>query len=120
MLSKNKIALINSLKSKKGRLKNNLFIAEGSKLFDEMLHSSFKTKFVFGKKDWLSKIENHHENSECEYFHIEENEMKKVSSLTSPQEVLALVEIPKFKYEHSEIEKELSLVLDRVQDPGNL
>lgn len=120
MLSKNKISLINSLKSKKGRLKNKLFLAEGNKLASEILNSKFKIKFLFATNDWLLENGDIAQNKYEELIQINEREMKKVSSLTNPQNVLCAVEIPKFHFKENELEKELSIVLDKLQDPGNL
>ena len=41
MISKNKIKLIHSLETKKGREKVGLFVAEGPKVVNDLLHEGF-------------------------------------------------------------------------------
>ena len=109
MLSKNQIKLITSLKQKKYRLQHGFFVAEGVKTIKELLqsylelHSLYTTEsFNFDAKD---------------YILISENELKRISFLTTPNKALAIFKIPELK----PIKKdELILVLDSVRDPGNL
>ena len=46
--------------------------------------------------------------------------MKKISALTTPQDVLALVEIPKIEFKNQYLYESPILALDFIQDPGNL
>jgi len=116
-LSKNKIKLINSLTRKKYRKKEQLFICEGEKIFKTLVDSNFKIVEAFAVPDFIDK------NKIIEKFNfseITENELKKISELSTPQKVLALVEIPTNNLENIQFENKLSLVLDKIQDPGNL
>jgi len=109
-LSKNQLKLIMSLVQKKYRTKNNLFIAEGIKVVREFLNSKFRLEHLFC-------IDN------SNYYNIENvtlvtaAELKKISGLSTPNNVLALFEIPQ-----NNILKEegLILALDEINDPGNL
>lgn len=110
MLSKNKIKLITSLKQKKYRQQHQLFVAEGIKTVTELLHSNlqlhelYTTTLEIGVSDDL-KTE------------ITEGELKKISFLTTPNQVLAVFKIP----ETRPIDfNNLVLVLDNIRDPGNL
>ena len=110
MLSKNKIKLITSLKQKKYRQQHQLFVAEGIKTVTELLHSNlqlhelYTTTLEIGVSDDL-KTE------------ITEGELKKISFLTTPNQVLAVFKIP----EARPIDfNNLVLVLDNIRDPGNL
>lgn len=109
-LSKNQFKLITSLRQKKYRLKHHLFIAEGTKVVDEFLNSNFEVDSLFCVDDSsYSTIENR--------FLVSEAVLKKISTLKSPNNVLGIFKIPKV----SNLKNEgLILVLDGVNDPGNL
>lgn len=109
-LSKNQIKLITSLQKKKYRTKHNLFIAEGTKVVNEFLNSNFKLNALFCVDE-----ENYISDYECTL--ISSEELKKISSLISPNNVLALFEIPE---KHSLKNEGLIVVLDEINDPGNL
>lgn len=115
MLSKNKIKLIQSLQLKKFRDESQLFIAEGEKLvFD--LSKGFDI-------DCLILTEKHAERKDLpkskERIICSEEEMKKASRQKQPQGIMALLKmketITEIDYLHN-----IVLVLDGIQDPGNL
>lgn len=109
-LSKNQLKLITSLQQKKYRIKNGLFIAEGAKVVGEFLNSNFKLNHLFCvNESAYSGVES--------ITLISEVELKKISTLKTPNNVLALFEIPK----EEKLKKEGFVVaLDEVNDPGNL
>lgn len=107
MISKNRIKLIRSLETKKGREKAGLFVAEGPKVVNDLLHEGFVAEEI------LEDIED----------------IKKVSFLQHPQPVLGVFKMPENRTidtnEYSSIfsqniDNQLVLTLDGVQDPGNL
>ena len=111
MVSKNQIKLITSLQQKKYRNQEQLFIAEGIKVVQELLNSNFELQDLFTtKKDFLTVSKN-------KVHAISEVELKKISALTTPNTCLAVFKIPKAK---EIIEKGLIVALDDVRDPGNL
>ncbi|WP_456378132.1 TrmH family RNA methyltransferase [Lutibacter sp.] len=109
-LSKNQLKLITSLQQKKYRTKNNLFIAEGIKVVNEFLNSNFKVEqLLCVDKSAYKNIEN--------ITVISEAELRKISVLKTPNTILGLFKIPSI----SELKNEgLILVLDEINDPGNL
>jgi TrmH family RNA methyltransferase len=110
-LSKNQIKLVKSLEQKKQRIKQQLFVAEGVKVVKELLLSSFELATIFVTHEMASLFET------VKFQEISDADLKKISSLKSPNGVLALFKIPKDK----EIEnKGLIVALDAVNDPGNL
>ncbi len=120
MLSKNQIKNISALHQKKFRKEENLFIAEGEKVVFDLLDSGWKVKAVYGLQEFFQRLPNGLTISkEVEMVLVTENELKKISTMTTPQNVLAVVEIPdenkKINYD-----KGLKLVLDNIGDPGNL
>ncbi len=111
MLSKNQIKLINSLFQKKFRNKYNLFVAEGEKSINEIIKSNVKIKNIYGLKTFKDKY------PELKIEEISQSELKKISFLKSPNQVLGLFEIPEMDNLKN---KGLTLVLDEINDPGNL
>ncbi len=116
MISKNNIKYVNSLRIKKFRNQDGLFIAEGERLIDELLSSSLIIKAIYHTSDWNHQRDKLNE----EIFQITIEEMKKISGLSTPSNVFALVEIPEFNISYKDLNKSLTLALDDIQDPGNL
>jgi len=56
----------------------------------------------------------------CEADIITPEELQRTSLLRTPQQVIALFPIPKYKFSVDIAQKELCLVLDGIQDPGNM
>jgi len=110
-LSKNHIKLITSLQQKKYRQKHKLFIAEGLKVVNELLNSSVVLEKLFVTNDCELKVP-----SEKKVI-LTSVELKKISQLKTPNKVLGLFHIPKEKKAAS---KGLIVVLDAINDPGNL
>jgi len=120
MISKAKISFIKSLHSNKGRNETGLFIAEGVKIAKELLSSqNIKIHSIFATKDFLEQ-NNLNSNSNFEIYEISEIELQKISLLSNPNKVLVIAEIFKNKLDFSALKNELTIVLDNVQDPGNL
>jgi TrmH family RNA methyltransferase len=108
-ISKNQIKLITSLSQKKYRQKHQLFIAEGVKVVRELLESSFELEIIFSTESEFSSLD-------C-FIQVSDQELKKISSLKTPNKVLALFKIPLQKKVNS---SGLIVVLDTINDPGNL
>jgi RNA methyltransferase, TrmH family len=117
MLSKNQISFINSLKQKKYREEQQLFIAEGAKIVPELLNSSIVVKQIYATSDFLR---THTIPATIERFEIKETELERISALTKSNEVLAVCETPTYTLENDSLKGKLTLVLDDIKDPGNL
>lgn len=111
MLSNNKKKFITGLKLKKNRVKSKSFIVEGEKLVDELLKSDFEVNEVFCTQNWSK-------NKVSDATVISEQELKSISQLKTPNNVLAIVKQPKQQLVN--INQSISLVLDNIKDPGNL
>ena len=101
MISKNKIKLIRSLNTKKGRENTGLFVAEGPKLVHDLLNEGFIPDEIFDNID----------------------DIKKLSFLQHPQSMLGVFKIRKGDNKPTIdllSNSKLVLALDGVQDPGNL
>ncbi len=111
MLSKNQSKLITSLQQKKYRNQHQLFVVQGVKVVNEFLKSKFQLEKIFCTEDYESSIEEYAPQL------ISENELSKIGNLATPNKVLGLFKIPKAV---DLVDKGLVLVLDTVNDPGNL
>lgn len=124
MLSKAQIQYINSLQQKKYRKQHQAFIVEGMKSIEEFLVSSYSVLQIFHTADMLTKMPKI--PHKIKLNEVREEDFKKISALSTPQGILAIVEIPdagELQLDiYSQILAEDSLVigLDEVQDPGNL
>jgi len=109
LISKSQIKSITALGQKKYRQTAGLFVAEGPKVIAELIDSGLKLHSVYS----ISSLKIASEKLEL----ISASELKKISFLKTPNEALAVFEIPS---EEEQINPKLTLVLDSVRDPGNL
>ena len=124
MISKNQIKLVRSLAQKKHRMAEGLFVAEGPKVVGDLLACHFRPRFIFtvplpcrggagvGFANLPVQI-------------VTEEELRRLSFLQHPQEVLAVFELPNGQNisltpHPLPLTSHLSLALDGIQDPGNL
>jgi len=118
MLSKNKIKYIQSLGQKKHREEEGLFIAEGPKILEELLIPGFlQIREVLALPSWASTHQKQLGHIPCTI--LEDFELEKISQLATPNQVLALVEIPVADTIPA-ISDQVILALDDIRDPGNL
>ncbi|SEL26953.1 TrmH family RNA methyltransferase [Parapedobacter koreensis] len=119
MLSKLQIRTIASLQHKKFRREHGLFVVEGIKSVTEFLHSDYIVQHVFYTSQAATKLIKIPQNIKSEA--INDADLQRISSLKTPQGVLALVRIPAYPALTREMLRHtFHLVLDDIQDPGNL
>lgn len=112
MISKNQIKYLRSLETKKGRKKEKAFVAEGPKVVADLIEIQ-RPLHVFATDSWIA------EGKYNDAVPITDDELRKISFLQHPQQVVAV--FPMFKDDVAVVDQsKLSLVLDGVQDPGNL
>ena len=127
MISKNKIKYIRSLELKKNRNKEGKFVAEGFKVVDDLLALQ-PADLIVATGEWLR---GKHLAPQTEVIEVTEEELKKVSFLQHPQQVLAVFKQDNCSNKQADDKEknfgfsnintsELNLALDGVQDPGNL
>ena len=112
MLSLNQKKYVNSLKQKKYRNQHNVFVVEGIKMIEELLASDYEVELIFALENWVSN------NSTINCEIVSEKELASISSLKSPNEVLAVVKMKETLL--NDISSQLTIALDKVQDPGNM
>lgn len=108
-ISANEIKRVRSLSDKKFRDRYGLFCVEGEKMVDEALRSGFDVETVYRKDE------------------IGEEQMSRISSLSSPSPALAVIRKPQDINLSSDAalssalgRSGLYLALDTIRDPGNL
>jgi len=118
MLGKSRAKYIQSLGQKKVRDAEGMFIAEGPKIIDELLVSAKSNlQEIYAVASWIEA--RHDECLGIRLTEITERELQNISQLTTANQVLAVVK----KYETTAAinsKGKVSLVLDTIQDPGNL
>jgi TrmH family RNA methyltransferase len=119
MLSKSQISFIKSLHQKKYRKENGIFIIEGIKSIAEFIQSNYQVHSIYCLSQYQSLLPTLPAN--IKLFEVNNAELDKISTLQTPQGILALVNIPNPPVFNTETLKNVfSLVLDGVQDPGNM
>ena len=119
MLSKSQISLLTSLQHKKFRREHGFFMVEGYKSVTEFMNSAYQVDIIFHTPAIAPKMLNL--SRKINFQEISFNELEKISSLKTPQEVISLVKIPIWPVlNYNSLKQKFSLVLDNVQDPGNM
>ncbi|MDE5793614.1 MAG: RNA methyltransferase, partial [Muribaculaceae bacterium] len=117
ILSKTKFNLYCRLNSRKQREKLGMFIAEGLKCVDDTIHF-FTPEAIIVKEDEQDVCERY---KEYPVFTVTESEMKQLSQFQSLPSVIAVYKIPEhLEFNRKDFKSGLTLMLDGVQDPGNL
>lgn len=107
---------IAQLQQKKYRALNRQFLVEGPKLVEEaLIQNRFPVHTIIGTEDFLDQLPSARKN--IAFYSVTARELKKISSLKTPQGGLAVLNMP----EQSEIPRGAFLIyLDELQNPGNL
>ena len=113
MISKNQIKYVHQFELKKFRKQEGLFIAEGHKVVGDLLKAGYAPKQLFATAEWIA------DNPVADAIEVSNDELTKLSLQQHPQQVLALFPIPTHQHQAPNT-SHLSILLDNVQDPGNL
>jgi RNA methyltransferase, TrmH family len=120
MISKNREKYIISLQKKKVRVEEGLFVIEGDKLVKEFLLANVPIKILIARTEFLHSISNDLTRFVKEIEEAGFEELKRISTLKTPHNALAVVPVPERIMNASAILNKLCIALDFVQDPGNL
>lgn len=116
-VSANIVKFVCSLSQKKNRDKERCFVAEGTKCVRDTW-DYFNCRMIIATREWCDSFGNY---SHMEKMHIAtRQQMEKMSQFSNASEVIAIYDTPEIEIEDSEIEGNLNIVLEGVQDPGNL
>ncbi|MCX6332453.1 MAG: RNA methyltransferase [Bacteroidetes bacterium] len=114
-MNNNELKYIQSFAHKKHWDQESVFIVEGPKLMKEVLESDWTIEKIYATEDWLQS----QKTIMLPVEQVDEIVLARISQFKTANQVLALVK----KKEHQksiQFDKELTLVLDGIQDPGNL
>ena len=130
MISKNQLKYVRQLEQKKWRKREGTFVAEGPKVVGDLLKAGFAPRMVFATKEWRWEEERDveckstpaEERREWKTEEVTEDELRRLSFLQHPQQVLAVFEQPEDSAADCRADDAdtLTIALDGIQDPGNL
>ncbi len=121
MLSRQQIKSITSLQQKKYRKAEKLFIADGEKLITELLYSDWNIQLICITDQISEELRKLIQvKYKGDLFSVSVDDMNRMSTLSSPQGVLAVVHQKEYKLLVPDLAGELNLILDDIKDPGNL
>jgi TrmH family RNA methyltransferase len=103
---------VRSLAERGARRESGLFVAEGGKLVEEIVHSHMRVRTVYSTEQIA------YPGVECR--RATSQQMERMSHLRTPTGLLALVEIPDHVFDPATFGRGSTLALDGVQDPGNM
>lgn len=119
MLSKSELSFIKSLHLKKFRKEQRLFLAEGIKTVTEFLNSGYQIETIYCTDAVASNLNNI--SRKLKLVVINEAELRKITALSTPQGILAVIRIPKeTAIKPESFNGSFIIVLDNIQDPGNM
>ncbi len=118
MLSKALIKRISSYKESKYRNQDKVFVVEGVKVVNELLNSCFEIETICALRQWLDDNSKSIINKTNNIIEVSGDELKKISSFSTPNQVLAVVKNPSPK--EVVFKDKLVIALDQINDPGNL
>lgn len=118
--------LFASLSTARGRRQEGLFLAEGIRCISELL-PVFTLRHIVATSEWLDSHSGELDEATGGGVHSDlllvarNDELARISSMTTPQGVIGVFELPEADSEIPEIAAgDVVVALDRIQDPGNL
>ena len=109
-MTKAEIQFVRSLADKRFRDESGCFIAEGEKLIGEIMASPLRIRRTYALEGVFDGVAET----------VTTKEMERISMLKTPNNSLAVVEIPHHRFDADVLRNKLVLALDDVQNPGNL
>lgn len=126
----NRVKSLKKLYSKKNRRQKGKFILEGFRIIDEALNADADFDYIFMSPYFYNSVDGKslkecfvNKNDINNLFIIEDKLLSKIADTSSPQGVIAVVNEPKYEMKDifsSDNGSEKLLLLDRIQDPGNM
>ncbi len=125
MLTRADAKLIHALKSRRGREKHGLFLAEGVRVVEELLASGIDLEFAvaattLGDTERGAALRDRL-NQVTSVYELDEHKLNEVADTDTPQGVLAVARIRTAACAEVQLDPaSVILVVDAIQDPGNL
>ena len=118
-MTKNDVKELQALRQTKGRKERGVFAVEGNKLIEELINSKFRVNNIFATEAWVEKNPVLAKKI-SDYETITPKQMEQISNFVTPPGIFATAMMPKYKIEPNDAENQLVLLLDGINDPGNL
>jgi TrmH family RNA methyltransferase len=115
MINKNELKYIQSFAHKKHWAQESVFIIEGPKMLEEAIKANCVIEKIYATPAWEGKLGN----SSGDIEEVDDIMLSRLSHLQTPNQVIALVRKNQTNA-GIDYSKQLTIVLDGIQDPGNL
>ncbi len=112
--SNDRIKFLKTLKSKKGRAENGLYLIEGKRAVLDAVEHNVKFKSILIEENSDFSV-----NCDCEVIEVSRRVIEALSDTSSPEGIIAEAYIPELSFDINKI-KGLVVFLDRLQDAGNV
>ncbi|HAK00197.1 MAG TPA: RNA methyltransferase [Bacteroidales bacterium] len=119
MLSLSQKKYLSSLQQKKFQLQHGVFVVEGEKIVRELLGSDMEVQGLYALSDELAALGNATQRAKA-VFEVSASDMDRISHLKTPGRILAVAKRPSIGQAPLPIGAQLTLMLDSIQDPGNM
>jgi TrmH family RNA methyltransferase len=120
MLTRNQIRFISDLRHSAHRRETGLYLAEGHRLVADLIHSGAEILAIYARESWLYQHLALCKLKGLAPQLISEQLMGRMTALTTPSPVLAVVKIPEPPVEDVPVMDSLVLLLEDIKDPGNM
>jgi TrmH family RNA methyltransferase len=114
MLTKAEITKLRALDEKQYREAAGLFVVEGAKIISELIASKYPLLEIYATDAWKNS------GSDSRVRTVSAEEMARISHFPKPSAVLAVGRIERATLAAGELNRGLTLALDRLQDAGNV
>ncbi len=120
MLTKQKLLDLRSLHQRKAVLELNCFLAEGEKLVKEALAGDGTDVIeLISTEEWLSNHSGLINEANVSVVKATMKQISQISSLVTPQEVIAVCKVKPQVFNSEKILNTVSLYFHEMRDPGN-
>lgn len=118
-ITKNDIKELQSLRQAKGRREHGIFAVEGNKLVEELLKTKFRINNILVTEQWVEKYSSLAMKI-TGYEVITTKQMEQITNFVTAPGIFVTAAIPSFRITPEDAGNELILMLDGINDPGNL
>jgi RNA methyltransferase, TrmH family len=115
MINNSELKYIQSFAHKKHWAEESTFIVEGPKMVQELLRSNWTIKKIYATSDWIQG----QGVLPVPVIEVDQIMLERMSQMQTPHQVIALAEKETF-LKQMPFDETFSLLLDGIQDPGNL
>ncbi|MDE7149741.1 MAG: RNA methyltransferase [Bacteroidales bacterium] len=119
-LSSQQIKRLQAYRQKKFRREDGVFVAETPKVIEMLLDSPLALRMLYALPAYAEAVSRRYPDCRPYLQAVTAKELERISCLTSPQQVFGIWERPHRQLNRADAFQGISLVLDGLQDPGNL